>query len=368
MDRLYTIIKKSTFCLLFIILLLYAIIEARALLYPLAVSVLFAYLLFPVCRWLENRGWRRIPANLVVILLSICIIASVVYLLSTQVSKLTASLPELKDQAASNVRSINAHISSSIGMSDQKFHRWMQQQVNGSFETGGAYLQTIFSATTSTIVSFGLMPVYVFLLLYYRDKLRAFFFMLLPSGRHLHGEQIIEKISHVTRHYMSGVFVVVIILCIINSAGLYLIGLKFALLLGILSGMCSFIPYFGTLIGAIFPVTMAVFATDSPSYLIKVVIMYVLVLFTEHNILTPNITGENVQINPFVTILGILAGELVWGLPGMFVIIPFLGMLKIVLESFTATQPFAFLIGTNGTEQHALTFEKLKGFFSKRKK
>lgn len=338
------------------------------LLYPLAVAVLLSYLLHPLGAWLERKGLPRIAANLMVILLTIVIVGGVTYVLYTQASKLTQDLPQLKDQATSNVRSMTSWISSKAGMSNEEFNEWIEQQISGSFETGGKYISTIFSATTGTIASIGIMPVYVFMLLYYRDKFRDFFFMIFSKEKYPQSAEVIEKISYVTGRYMRGVVTVVLILCVVNSAGLFLIGLQYALLLGILSAICNFIPYFGTLLGAVFPLAMAFFTSDSPSTVIQVAILFIIVQFTENNILTPNITGGSVQINPFVTILSLIAGGLVWGIPGMLVIVPFLGMIKIIFEHHNETKPVAFLIGTGGTEKHAITSDKIKELFRIRKK
>ena len=111
---------------------------------------------------------------------------------------------------------------------------------------------------------------------------------------------------------------------------------------------------------------MAIFTGDSANQTLWVLLMYVLVDLAENNILTPNITGWSVQVNPLVTIVGIIAAGMVWGIPGMFVIIPLLGILKIVLENDPATQPIEFLIVTEGTAKHSITLRKLKAFFIRR--
>jgi predicted PurR-regulated permease PerM len=211
------------------------------------------------------------------------------------------------------------------------------------------------------------MPVYIFLMLYYRDKIYDFLMMVFPERMHEKAVKVISQISQVTKHYMRGVFFVVLILCVLNSVGLLIVGVRFAILMGILSALCNFIPYFGTLIGALFPLIMAIFTGDSPNQVVGVVILFVIIQFTENNILTPNITGGSVQVNPMVTIIGIIVGGMIWGVPGMFVVVPLIGMLKIVLENYTPTKPFAFLIGTTGTEKHSVTMQKLKRFFILRK-
>ena len=212
------------------------------------------------------------------------------------------------------------------------------------------------------------MPVYIFLMLYYRNKIEKFIFMLTPNRTHDQTSSIINQISHVTRHYMAGVVIVVSILCFINSAGLFLIGVDYAIMLGILSAIMNFIPYFGTLIGGAIPLLYTLTVQGDPNKALAVVGLFILIQFTENNILTPNITGSKVNINPLFTILSIIVGGMIWGLPGMFVSIPLMGMVKIYCDNKPELTAFSYLLGTEGTEKHALTLDKLMRLFGWKRK
>lgn len=366
MRKAFNLIYRATIILLFLVLFIYGIIEAKTLLYPIVLGILFSFLLLPFANFLEQKKFTRILANFVVIFSAAAVIGVLVYLMYSQIDKLVEQIPELKDQAHTNVDQIAKGISSRIGVSTSDFKEWVNGRISALGENG-FLMNTIFPSTTSTIMAIGLMPVYIFLMLYYRDKIYDFMMMVFPDEKHLKARKVISEISQVTKHYMRGVFLVVLILCVFNSVGLLIVGVKFAILLGILSAICNFIPYFGTLIGALFPLMMAIFTGESPNETMGVIILFVIIQFTENNILTPNITGGSVQINPLVTIIAIIIGGMVWGIPGMFVIVPLIGMLKIVLDNYKPTQPFAFLIGTNGTEKHAVTLHKLKRFFTLKK-
>ena len=179
---------------------------------------------------------------------------------------------------------------------------------------------------------------------------------------------IIEDVSHITQHYMGGVFTVVLILSVLNSFGLYIIGMKYAIMLGVIAAVCNFIPYFGTILGFLFPLAFAIFTQDNPNLIIGVIILFIIVQFTENNILTPNIVGGNVQLNAFVIILSLIVGAMVWGVPGMFVIIPLMATLRVVFENIPDMKPYAELLGTGGTDEHSVTLKKLKSIFKRKKK
>ena len=163
------------------------------------------------------------------------------------------------------------------------------------------------------------------------------------------------------------IFIVVLILCVVNSLGLWIIGIKYPIMLGVIAAVCNFIPYFGTILGFAFPFTFAIIAQDSPHVIVAVVIVFVIVQFIENNILTPNIVGGNVRLNPLIIILSLIIGAMLWGIPGMLVIIPVMAVIRIICEYVEKWKAMAFLLGTSGTEKHALTFGKIKSLFKRKK-
>lgn len=363
MSRVFELIKKAAVVLFFIVLLTYALIQAKTLLYPIVLAMLFSFLLLPIANFLERKGFTRILTNFIVIFAAAAVMSALAYLLYSRIGNLISEFPDLKEHASENVESMTRAISDRVGVSTNEFRDWVNKRISTLGENN-LFVNTIIPSTTSTIMAIGLMPVYIFLMLYYRDKIYMFLMMLFPREKQPGAEKVIESISQVTKHYMRGVFVVVLILCVLNSVGLMIVGIRFALLMGLISALCNFIPYFGTLIGAAFPLAMALIAGDSPNQVLGVIILFIIIQFTENNILTPNITGGAVQINPMITIISIVAGGMVWGIPGMFVVVPVMGMLKIILENYEPTKPLAFMIGTRGTEKHSVTLGKLKRFFT----
>jgi predicted PurR-regulated permease PerM len=372
MRKLFLNIQRFAVILLAVVFFFYGIIAARTLLYPVVMSVLFAFLLFPFANFLEKRGIARIASIFVVVFVASGFVIGLSYVLYSQIGFLIRELPELKAHARDNISQITQPLSSNIGVTPEQFRQWMNEQINIFFAEEGIFFTTIFPSTTGTLIGVALMPSYIFLFLYYRDKFYNFVMMVTPEEKKAKIASITKEIADVTRRYMNGVVIVVGVLIILNTIGLFYIGVKFALLLGILWGLCNFIPYFGVLIGSVLPLAMAIFTGETAQEALSVFILFLVIQFIENYFLTPNITGGGVQVNPLVTIISIIAGGLVWGLPGMFVIIPLVGMLKIVFANSEKTQPLAYLMGTNGTEEHAITVSKFRAFFSlkshKRKK
>lgn len=354
------LVQRLVYYLLFFILLVYSLVETRNFVYPILLALLFAYLLYPLASYLEKSGVPRILANLISIILAGMILGLSIYFLLQQLEVFVDDFPILKVQALENVDEIEETIERNFGISTSEQRNWVKDRIGELFAFGSAFFQDAFTATTGTIAKIGLLPVYVFFLLYYRNKFKNFLMMVIPSNKHEKTVNILNQVSHVTERYMGGVVLVVLILSVLNSIGLAIVGLNYAIMLGIISALFNFIPYFGTLIGGIFPLLYALLLSSNPQMAVGVIIYFIIIQFVENNILTPNITGGNVQLNPFITILSIIIGGMVWGLPGMFLIVPFMAILKIVFEHVDKLHPYAYLMGISGTEDHSLTWDKVK--------
>lgn len=361
----YPFIIKLTSFLLFIILLIFALIQARNFLYPLALGILFSYLLYPVSSSFEKMSMPRIPSILISILLGIIIVSGFVFLIYKSITGFLADIPDLKEQALTNLDSLNLMIESKIGISSVEQREWIKIQLGNFFDTGTLLYDTAFTGTVGTLVKAGLLPVYVFFILYYRNKFYEFILNIIPQKNHLKTIRILLEVSQVTKKYMGGIFLVVTILCLLNSIGLLIVGIKYAILFGIISALFNFIPYFGTLVGGLVPLVFTLLFSETPEKAVGVVILFLIIQFLENNILTPNIVGGNVRLNPFITILCIIVGGMIWGIPGMFMAVPFLGMFKIACEHIEILKPYSYLLGTEGTEKHALTWKKIKAVFSR---
>ncbi|CAN5547532.1 AI-2E family transporter [soil metagenome] len=355
--------ERLTYILLFFILLFFILIQARGFLYPLALGIFFAYLLYPIAKFLETKGLPRILANLISIIVGLAVVAGMGIFIYSQLRTFLDDFPAMREQAIANLIAFEHYIEDKLGLAVSAQHNWIRETVNTFFQSGGLFLQSFFAATAGTVVTIGLLPVYIFFLLFYRNKFKNFILKMIPDKNHDKVEDIIFKISFVVKKYMGGLFIVVLILCFLNSIGLMIVGIQYAVLLGIISAIFNLIPYFGTLIGGSIPLLMALLIEDSPGYALGVAILFIILQFLENNILTPNITGGYVNLNPFITILSIIIGGMVWGIPGMFMVVPIIGVIKIICDNVESLEPYSYLLGTRGSENHAISWEDIKRFF-----
>lgn len=353
----YPLLLRATIRLAFLFLTVAALILTQQLLVPLFLSIMLAYLLFPYAEWLESHKVPRIITNLIVVIGFIAFLGGIIFVISSLSTNFTQDLPKIKQQFQENLQSILGSISAFTGITSEG----IDELIRDLGETG-EYITQLFTATTHTLLSIGLLPVYTFLLLFYRDKFRDFISMLINSEQEEVVQNIIDQASEVVPRYLKGLLIVCFILVGLNSLGFYLIGIEYALLFGIIAALFNLIPYLGTVLGY-GVVLLFVLGTQSPSLAFAVIIQFVIVQFLENNILTPNITGSYVQINPLVIIFSLIAAGMVWGLPGMLIIIPYLGLFKIVCENVESLKPIGFLLGTRGTERHSITIKSLQSRF-----
>lgn len=331
----------------------------KQLLVPLSFSIFLAYLLYPSARKLEELKVPRIVTNFVVILTFMGMVISILVLMIQLVGSLSDDLPQLRSQFAQNIQHLQENISSLVGISVSQ-----QNEIIKTAGLNGDYFGTVIEAGKNLFITLALIPVYTFLLLFYRNKFRDFISMLVPTTIEENVNNIIGRAAEVVPKYLKGLLVVCLLLVGLNTLGFYLIGVKYFFLFGLIAAIFNLIPYLGTVLGYGI-VCFFVLGVQSPTVATAVLIQFFVVQFLENNILTPNITGSYVRINPLVIIFSLIAGGLVWGLPGMFLVIPTLGVLKIIFESVEEWKPYAFLLGTSGTEKHSVNVISLKKRFGR---
>jgi predicted PurR-regulated permease PerM len=205
------------------------------------------------------------------------------------------------------------------------------------------YVGGFLLSTTNTISTMIQIPIYLFLLLIYREKFKQFFLSLIPNKN----EELAWKkdIDNVIQGYISGLLLVTLIVAVLNTIGLLVLGVDHAIFFGILSGVLTIIPYVGIFIGALFPFLMALITKDSIWYGIGVIIVFTVVQFLEGNFITPRITGSKVSINALAAIIALLIGGKILGIAGMILAVPAIGILKILLSYSERLKHFVILLG-----------------------
>lgn len=358
-------LQRSVYTLLFIFLSFGGLYFAADFLTPLALAAVFSMLFIRMSKWLERHGLSKGLSAFCCVLLFILSIALVLTLLSWQLSGFTENLDSMKQRLTTLFTDLRHWLNKQVGISLRQQSELVKQQEN---QTGGAgsMLAGFASGVMNIAVNTILVLVYMFLFLLYRSHIKKFILKLIAPENRDEASQVVHQTGKVAQQYLSGLAAMIGLLWIMYGIGFSLAGVESALFFAILCGVLEIIPFIGNLTGTSVTVLAALAQGGDSKMIITVLVTYALVQFIQTYILEPLVVGEQVNINPLFTIMIIVLGELVWGIPGMILAIPLLGMVKIVCDHVPALQPYGFLIGTERQSSRNSSFiDKLKGMFSK---
>jgi predicted PurR-regulated permease PerM len=327
-----------------ITLAIVALIFASDIVIPIAFAGLLACVMLPVVKRLENRNVPTPLAITLVLLATIILLVLLIWLTIGQLVELVNDLPNLQTKFEAFVDQLSRTLRRDFGISTLE----QNKMVADVMRSVSAYLGDFLLGTTNAISTLVQIPIYIFLFLVYRTKFRDFFVSLLHSTEELGWKKDVER---VIQGYLSGLFLVTLIIAALNSIGLMIVGIDHAIFFGILSGMLTIIPYVGIIIGALFPVVMALITKDSLWYAAGVVIVFSIVQFLEGNFITPRITGSKVSINALAAIIALVIGGKILGIAGMILAVPAIGLLKIILSHTTHLKPFVILLEDDSREK-----------------
>ncbi|HEY9006512.1 MAG TPA: AI-2E family transporter [Ohtaekwangia sp.] len=313
-----------------------AIVLAQDIIIPFAFAGILSVVMLPVIKRLEDRGVGTALSITLVLFTTVVVLALFIWLIVNQVVGLVDDLPNLQVKFESFIDQMSRTLKRDFGISKAE----QKNLVGEIMRSISTYLGGILLSTTNIISTLVQIPIYIFLFLIYRDKFRLFFLSMLKS------EELIWKkdVERVIQGYISGLFLVTLIIAALNTIGLLALGIEHAIFFGILSGVLTIIPYVGIIIGATFPIVMALITKDSIWYAVGVVTVFATVQFFEGNFITPRITGSKVSINALAAIIALLIGGKLLGIAGMILAVPGIGLMKILLAHTHRLKSFVILL------------------------
>ncbi len=352
------LLNKSIKILLFIILLLTALYFGGSFLVPVTFAIFFAFLFLPVSQWLEKRGTGRGLAAFLAVLLLIAAFAVIGSLLTWQLSHMADDMNAMKENFGKKSEQIAAYINKTFGISSPRQKQFIKQQTSSIAYTVSSAVASIGTILTKTII----VLVYTFLFIYYRSHFRKFIMQLMQRDKQQETMEVIDNSGKLTQRYITGLFSMIFCLWIMYGIGFSLIGIKNAVFFAILCGLLELIPYVGNLTGNAITILGIIIHDGSNIMIIEELAVYAIVQFIQTYLLAPLIVGKVVRINPIATIVGLVGGEIVWGVPGMVLVIPLLGIIKIICDHIEPLKPFGFLLGEE-KESKSNVFDKIKKRF-----
>ncbi|RNI27614.1 AI-2E family transporter [Rufibacter immobilis] len=334
---------KYTVILLGLFLLLHFLQTFSPVLIPICFAGLFALLLLPMTRGMEKRLPRAL-AIVISLVIVILILGLLIWFLSAQISNFSSELSEINSKLSLLLAKFQTFLFERFGIKPTNKSEFLQKALGNVTQTGTAFLGSTISLTTGALTVLSLIPIYVFCMLYYRDHLRQFMFQFITRDRREPLMETVDNIQRVVQGYLSGLLIVIVVVSILNSVGLLIMGVEYAIFFGVLASILTVIPYIGILIGAMLPAMFVLVNTGSAAQMLIVIGIFGFVQFLEGNFITPYVVGSKVSINPFAAIVALILGGEIWGAPGMILSIPIIAILKVIFDAYGPLQPFGFLL------------------------
>lgn len=357
-------LSKTIQVLFFLFLVFAGLYYAQAFLIPVAFAGLLSMLFLPLSRWLERKGLGRGLAILACILLIVAVIAGVVALVSWQVGDLASDVNNMEQRVQQMVTSVRQFISNNLGISREQQDQMIKSSQQGGGGGASSMITGFAGSIMSILVDLLLVMVYIFLFMYFRSHLRKFVLKLVPPSEKQNAEVIIHDIQLVAQQYLTGMGMMIVGLWIMYGIGFSIVGVKNAIFFAILCGLLEIVPFVGNLIGNALAIIMVLSQGGGMNMVVGVLITYALVQFIQSYILEPLVVGSEVNINPLFTIMIIVLGEMLWGIAGMVLAIPLLGIVKIICDHIEPLKPYGFLIGEDKKKKSGL-IDKVKGMFNR---
>src|SRR5450755_243357 len=226
---------KLGFIFLVIFFICYFINVAQNILIPFAFACLVAVLLLPVVNFLVSHKIPRVISILISIIIAIGFIAGVIYFLSSQIANFMQDIPSIKQHINEHFISLQNWVREKLHISFEQQNEYLNQQANKLKQTGTGYIGHTFFSITEAVMLLILMPIYTFLLLFYKDHIRKFLFAVFKQEYTPGVQNVISKTKLMIRSYMVGLLIEMGIVAAGNSIGLVLLGVKYAIFFGVMT-------------------------------------------------------------------------------------------------------------------------------------
>lgn len=312
---------------------------------PLLFSIILAVIVFPLVEKLEKFKINRIIA----IILALIIASTIIFLVSFIV---IVQGIEISEDASNIIAKIKQLSNDILNWTSKILHVSQAELVEVALKESKNTITSLGKYAMQTFQSFGeivsisvLIPIFSFFFIYYRNAFKIFLIKAFDNTSEEKVDAILTKMYNTLQNYMIGQLTVMFIIAILNTIGLYILGIQYAWFFGILASLLMILPYIGITIGSIFPAIFALATMDSPYFALGVIAWFLFIQFIEGNFITPNIIGGKVSLNPLASMLAIILGGMLFGFAGFILALPLAALLKVLFDANPKTETYGFILG-----------------------
>ena len=333
--------SRVTIVLVMLIAIGYLIFIGSSIIIPFALSALIAILLMPICVFLEKRRVPKMISSFIAVAVATIFIGGVLYFLSAQIASFLNDSAAIEKGLNQHLLNLQKWIRSTFGLSFKE-----QSQLITKFgSVGEAGLGSTMSSLSDVLFTLSLLPICIFLFLYYREMLKRFIVDVFSNTPKARVAEVIQQSRGVIQNYMQGLIIEMIIVAVINAVGFFIIGIQFPIFLAVFAAILNLLPYIGMLIASIFCALITLTTSPDIKDAVLCVAVLIIVQFIDNNIIMPRVVGSKVKLNALITIVAVLIGGALAGVAGMFLSIPGLAILKIIFDRVEELKPWGMLFG-----------------------
>ncbi|MGV3684916.1 MAG: AI-2E family transporter [Daejeonella sp.] len=336
------------------------IVLGKGIVMPVLVAFFISIMLLPVYRFLMKKKFPEVLAILLPILLMVIFIGLIIWFFSSQIGRLAADFPSIQKNVSTHLTALSDWINRKTDFSTQEQVKFLKDQSNKILANAGTMASGAAVSLSSVFIFLGLMPIYIYLFLFYKNLLLRFVFIWFEPSQHKKVEEVMKETEVIIKSYLIGLVIQISYITVLLGGLLLLFGIKHALLIGVIFALLNLIPYVGALFGNLIGVLLTLTSSQElgPIFIVLGVIAFV--QFLDNNILMPRIVGSKVRINAFAAILGVFIGGSISGVPGMFLALPMIAVLKIIFDRADMFKQWGVLLGDERPEKSPITFPKLR--------
>ena len=344
----YPFYIKSTVIIFGIVLISYSLMSLKGIFVPIAFVVIISILLNSLVNKLRRRGVKRILAIVIALFIGIVTVSGLLYFISTQLMHFSDNLPALKIKFNEHFAEMQRWVAAHLKIPVVKQQKITNDALNGS----QSFLGSALGGAFSTLGFIFLLPIYVFLLLYYKTLILNFFHEVFAEENSGQVSAVLTETKSAIRSYMVGLLLEALVVAVMNSVALLLLGVDYAILIGVIGAILNMLPYVGGIVAIALPVIIASVTKDGFSTQLGILGAYSIIQFIDNNFLVPFLVSSRVKINALISIIVVLLGGALWGVAGMFLSIPVIAILKIIFDRLPEMKPWGKLLGDEVPTRH----------------
>lgn len=312
---------------------------------PIIYSILIAILLVPVVDFFVRKKMNRVLAITCSLILVGIFVLFFTMLLSSRLTSFSESFPKLFEKFYEILDQFVLWVSTQFNVSTIKLNLFITDFKTEMVNNSRTFIGNTINTVGNIVVVMILIPVYVFMILFYQPLLLDFIRKVFGKNNHAEVNLVLTSTKKLTQNYLIGLLIEFALVALLNSMALLILGIKYAVILGIIGAILNIIPYIGGLVAVAMPMVVAIVTKDSAWYAVYVMIAYYLIQLFDNNFIIPKIVASKVKINALVSIVVVFLFGALWGISGMFLSIPLTAIIKVIFDNIETLKPWGFLLG-----------------------